>query len=393
MRNLIATLLAVASGAALAQETTAPPETTATPSTDERVTTTEGKVTSIEEQLAEIKSALSPLTKLKFSGYVQGRYQWEETREDGTGGFSRFTVRRARLKATYTGDLAQAVVQIDAVPSGVTLRDAEATLFIPGTKQSMSVTLGQMKWPFGYEAVQSSVEREFPERTRVVRAFLPDERDRGVRYSGRFGVFRLSAGLFDGNGINYPGSVGVDNDKEKDVIGRAGFDLKWISGGISGWYGNTLGRGAGEAFRHAHERSRLGADLQLYLDVLPFGATALKGEYIRGRTYVSGGSEQLERVASGWYALLVQNLGLSNAVAVRYDVFDPVHGVSPDAAAPGSDRPAGTNPVGTLGLAAIHYFGEHLKLTAAYELPMTETVAGVKDPRDNLLTVQLQARF
>jgi hypothetical protein len=275
----------------------------------------------------------------------------------------------------------------------VTLKDAEATLFIPGTKQNMSLTLGQMKWPFGYEAVQSSSEREFPERTRVVRAFQPDERDRGVRYSARYGPLRLSAGVFDGNGINAPGSVGVDNDKEKDVIGRAGFDLKWISGGISGWYGHTLGKGPSDAFRHAYERSRVGADLQIYLDFLPFGATALKGEYIRGKTFLLNGAEQLGRPASGWYALLVQNLGLSNAVAIRYDYFDPANGTPAGASAPGSDRPASTNATGTLGATAIHYFGENLKASVTYELPMTATVEGVVDPRDNLLTVQFQARF
>jgi hypothetical protein len=398
MRNLLAALLTLSSGAVLAQEATPAPETAAAPeaaapSVDERVTTTEGKVSSIEEQLLEIKSALSPLTKLKFSGYVQARYLWEETREDGTGGHSRFTVRRSRLKATYTGDIAQFMLQLDASPSGVALRDAEATLFIPGTKQTMSLTLGQVKWPFGFESVQSSSEREFPERTRVVRAFLPDERDRGVRYSAKYGPLRLNAGVFDGNGINFPGFVGVDNDKEKDVIGRAGFDLKWISGGVSGWYGHTLGRGATDAFRRAYERSRVGADLQLYLDVLPFGATALKGEYIKGKTYLSNGAEQLGRPASGWYALLVQNLGLNNALAIRYDYFDPANGTPAAAAAPGSDRPANTNPTATLGATAIHYFGEYLKASVTYELPMTELVEGVTDPHDNLLTVQFQARF
>lgn len=379
MRNLIAALLTLSTGVVMAQETTTT-DTATDPSVDERITTTEGQISSIEEQLIEIKNALSPLTKLKFSGYVQARYQWEETREDATGGFSRFTVRRGRLKATYTGDVAQFMLQIDAVPTGVTIRDAESTLFIPGTKQNMSLTLGQVKWPFGYEAVQSSSEREFPERTRVVRAFLPDERDRGLRYSGKLGVLRLSAGVFDGSGLFYPGFVGQDNDKEKDFIGRAGFDLTLISGGVSGWYGHTLGIGAGDTFRRAYERSRLGADLQVYLDFLPLGATAIKGEYIWGKTYLNGGHENFGRVASGWYALLVQNIGLNNTVAVRYDYFDPVHGT-----------PAlGT---GTLGVAANHYFGEHLRLTAAYELPLTQTVEGAVDPHDNLLTVQLQAHF
>ncbi|MCY1079854.1 porin [Archangium lansingense] len=405
MRSLLAVLLTLSPGAVLAQETPPAPEAPAAEEppaaqeaaadadVDERVTSTEGKVSSIEEQLAEIKSALSPLTKLKFSGYVQARYQYETTREDNTGGFSRFTVRRSRLKATYTGDIAQFMLQLDASPTAVSLRDAEATLFIPGTKQDQALTLGQLKWPFGYESVQSSGDREFPERTRVVRAFLPDERDRGLRYSGKFGVFRVSGGVFDGNGITNPGSIGVDNDKEKDVLGRAGFDLKWISGGISGWFGHTIAKGPTDTNRRAYERSRLGADVQLYLDFLPVGATAIKGEYIRGTTFLYNGVEKFGRPASGWYGLVVQNLGISNAVAVRFDHFDPANGTPTLADANDPTKPAGTNATDTIGLTAIHYFGEHLKLSATYEHPMTAVVAEAKDPHDDLFTLQMQARF
>jgi hypothetical protein len=390
MKNLIAALVTVTSGMALAQEATPP-------GMDDRMTTTEGKVTSIEEQLLEVKSALSPLQKLKLSGYAQARYQYETTREDGTGGFSRFTVRRGRLKATYTEDWAQFMLQIDATPSGVALRDAEATLFIPGTKQSQSVTLGQMKLPFGYEGPHSSSDREFPERTRVTQSFLPGERDRGVKYNGKFGPLRASAGVFDGNSI----TVSSDNDKEKDLVGRLGFDLKWISGGVSGWYGTTLrprvnanpAQNIAFVSSKAFARNRIGADLQLYLNVLPLGGTALKGEYLAGTSYYRNGVEQYGTPASGWYALLVQNLGVSNAVAVRYEYFDHAAGTPAQVDSRNATQPASTNAVGTLGVALLHYFGEHLKATLAYELPTTAVVQDAKDPVDNLLTFQLQARF
>ena len=411
-KNLLVALLTLTSGAALAQtaETqpttatpapaeTAPAEAPTAPSVEDRLTTAEGKVTSIEEQYAETKGDVSSLKKLKFSGYVQGRYQYLEPDEDeanaGTRlseGYSRFVVRRARLKASYSGDVGQVVLQIDAVPSGVTIKDAEATLYIPGTKKNMSLTLGQMKWPFGYEGPLSSSEREFPERSLVVRTFLPGERDRGLRFNGKFGMVRLTAGVFDGIGT----TVSTDNDKEKDVVGRLGFDLKWISGGVSGWYGTTLGRRTTgpnpDAFRTAYARTRLGADLQLYLDLLPVGGTALKAEYITGKTYLRGTTEQLGVPASGWWAMLVQNVGLSNAVAVRYDFFDFENGRAPTES---GSRTGSTNALGTLGIAAIHHFGEALKLTAAYEIPMTATVDGgtAEDPSDNQFTLQLQARY
>jgi phosphate-selective porin len=408
LKNLLFALLTLTSAAALAQTPEAAPTQPteaapapeepppAAPSIEDRLITTEGKLTSLEEQYAETRADVSALKKLKLSGYVQARYEARQSLDEtGAGGFNRFGVRRGRLKATYTGELAQVVLQIDAVPTGVSLRDAEATLFIPGTKQNLSLTVGQMKWPFGYEGPVSSTDREFPERSQVVRAFLPGERDRGAKLNGKFGALRVSAGVFDGNGISHTGFIGTDNDKEKDLIGRVGFDKKWISGGVSGWYGNTLGRRPApnpDTTREAYPRTRLGADLQLYLDLVPVGGTALKGEYIVGKTYQRGGVEQLNVPASGWWLLLVQNLGLSNAVALRYDSFDPERGRPPTES---GTRLGANNPIGTLGVAAIHYFGESLKITAAYELPMTATAEGgsVQDPKDNLFTLQFQARF
>ncbi len=402
LKNLLVSLVILSSGATLAQVAEPPAATPANPEEDtqpegpsieDRLTTTEGKLTSLEEQYAETKTDVGSLKKLKLSGYAQARYEARQSLDEtGAGGVNRFYVRRSRLKATYTGDLAQFVLQIDAITSGVSLRDAEATLFIPGTRKNLSLSMGQMKWPFGYEGPQSSSDREFPNRSTVVRAFLPSERDLGARFNGKFGVLRVNAGVFNGNGTGNTGFIGTDNDKEKDAIGRLGFDLKWISGGVSGWYGNTLGKRASDTFRTAYARTRLGADLQLYLDMLPFGGTALKAEYITGKTYQRSGVEQFGVPASGWWVLLVQNIGLKNALALRYDYFDPENGRAPSES---NGRLSSTNPVGTFGIAGIHHFSENLKITAAYELPMTATAEGgtIEDPRDNLFTLQLQARF
>jgi phosphate-selective porin len=406
-QNLLIALLTLTASTALAQtaESPAPPpaESTASQpaeaptalSVDDRLTTEEGKVSALEEQNIETKSDLSALKRLKFSGYVQARYQAQQSLDEmGTGGFNRFVIRRGRLKATYTGDIASYMLQIDATTSGVALKDAEATLFIPGTRQNLSLTLGQTKWPFGYEAPQSSGEREFPERTLVVRSFLPGERDLGAKFNGKWGVMRVSAGIFNGNGTQNTNFIGTDNDKEKDVIGRVGFDMKWISGGVSGWRGLTFGKrtSAADEPRLAWHRTRLGADVQLYQDLFPVGGTALKAEYITGKTYQRGGNEQFEVPGSGMWVLLVQNLGLSDAVAVRYDTFDYENGRK---ATEADGKPGANNSVSTLGLQAMHYFGETLKVSATYELPVTATASSgqAADPKDNLFTLQFQARF
>ncbi|MFP2927934.1 porin [Pyxidicoccus sp. 3LG] len=419
-RNTFIAVLSLAAGSALAQQEPPAPAATGSeppsesqpatepsvtepsatePPIDERMTHAEGKISSLEEQNTETKSDLSALKKLKLSGYVQARYQYQESLdESGAGGFSRFAVRRGRLKTTYTTDWAQMMLQIDAVPdTGVTVRDAEATFFIPGTRQSMALTVGQMKWPFGFEAVQSSSDREIPERSRVVRAFLPDERDRGAKFSGEFlkGMVNVNVGIYDGDGIFNQGFIGSDNDKEKDLLGRAGFDLKWLSGGISGWYGHSIAKGPTDTYRVAYDRNRVALDAQLYLDVLPLGGTSIKGEFIAGKGYWrSSGNTKVEQLgipAHGWYGLVVQNVGLTNAVAVRYDYFDAENG-KPDTVT-SEGRPASTNAVGTLAVSVLHYFSENLKATLAYELPMTASPGTSEDPHDNLLTFQLQARY
>lgn len=367
-------------------------------SEDEKVGLLQGQLQALEESFLEVKNDASILKRLKLSGYVQGRYQYAEASRQGVDSQNRptiidgFLVRRGRLKVQYAGTLAGFMLQLDAVPRGVTVKDAEAQLTEPWTGQKLALVVGQTKWPFGYEIVQSSSDREFPERTRVVRAFGPGERDRGAKVAGRFGPMRLGVGVFDGNGTENAPYTGVDNDKNKDVVGRLGVDLGFLTGGVSGWVGQTyrppdaMGAGAG-----TFDRNRIGADVQLYLDLLPFGATAVKGEFIAGKTWMRSGVEQFGVPALGWYALLVQNLGLSSALAVRYDYFDGAAGTVDGEDASG--RPLPTNGIGTIGLAAMHYIDEVLKVSAVYEIPLTNVVGSAVDPADNIFTIQLQAKF
>lgn len=334
--------------------------------------------------------------RLKLSGYVQGRFTWDESSRapsvrDG------FNARRARIKTTFNGDWAKLVVQIDAAPKGVTLKDAEAWLIEPWTPYKIALGVGQMKWPFGFEVPQSSSQREFPERTRAIRAFLSGERDRGARLAASFGVFQITAGVFDGNGVDYDAAFGVDNDRYKDVVGRAGVELENFSGGVSGWVGQTVrfseDEDLGVVDRETFDRNRIGADAQLDLSLLPIGETALRAELIAGRTYFRGDSEAFGIPALGWYALLVQGIGERHAIAVRYDYFDPLAGTENEASSADATRPASTNAIGTVGVAYIHHWSKHLKGTVAYELPMTQGPTGVIDPIDNVLTLQLQAKY
>lgn len=393
--NAIAVLLWTLTTGALAQTSTEAPPPPASSGEAEQVGLLQGKLEALESQFQELSSDASILKKLKLSGYVQGRYSYADNSRQGVDSAGNplvkdgFNVRRGRLKTTYAGTIASFLLEIDATPRGISLIDAEAHLIEPWTGKKLELVVGQTTWPFGYEVTQSSSTLEMPERSRVVRAFGPGEHDRGAKLVGNLGMFKLALGLFDGNGTQNRGFTGVDNDKNKDGIGRLGIDLKWLAAGVSGWWGRTYSPAAGETF----DRTRIGADVQVYLDLLPFGATAIKGEWLAGRTWMKDGVEQFGVPAQGWYALVVQNIGLSDALAVRYDYFDGAAG-TPDAVdATEATKPLGTNGIGTLGVGVVHYWDEVLKVSAIYEIPLTGTAGTAVDPADNVFTVQLQAKF
>ena len=90
---------------------------------------------------------------------------------------------------------------------------------------------------------------------------------------------RAWLGVFDGNGTANRGFVGVDNDTEKDVYGRVAVDFKRFAVGVSGSGGLTYKPTDATTPGKHYERTRIGLDAQLYLDLLPFGSTALKAEF------------------------------------------------------------------------------------------------------------------
>ncbi len=366
----------------------------------EKVGFLQGKVEALEEQFATTNVIVNSLSKIKISGYIQARFSYAENSFSGVDASlaSRvrdgFSVRRGRAKIEYVGEVARYMLQIDAVPSGVTLKDAEVGLTEPFTgKKYFSLTMGQTKWPFGYEVVQSSGEREFPERTRMIRAFFNGERDRGAKLQFKAGPVRAWFGVFDGNGTNNRGFIGVDNDTEKDYYGRFAVDFKWLAIGVSGSGGLTYKPTDASGPGRHYERTRIGVDAQIYLDLFPFGSTALKGEFVAGRTYQAGNVEVFGQSALGWYGLLVQNIGDNDQVAFRYDFFDPATGTLNVADAKNPMNPGSRNQVHTLGLLASHYFDEVLKLSVVYEIPIVATSGTDVAPKQNVFTVQLQAKF
>jgi hypothetical protein len=367
-----------------------------------QVATLEGKVESLTEQYTETKAAVAALQKLKLSGYLQARYAWLEaanfnasaaattpTTPDRNG----FFIRRGRFKAVYNADLAEYVLQIDVIPAGLAMKEGYASIKLPA---GFALDAGLQLFPFGYEVFgRSSSDLDTLERSRVTTAFLNGEYDLGLALKGKLSKVNFKVGVFNGNGIS-SGQLGRDNDQLKDFIGRAWTDLGMVTAGVSGWYGKT--KAYNRADDKEFDRNRFAVDAQLYLDLLPFGGTALKGEYMWGHTTIggtlgSGGNlpttDAPVPTGSGWYALLVQNLGQPYQLAVKYEQHRPDHTV---------DLSATSTTVAVqqeLQIALHAYLGGNMKVTGAWYHPMNGEKGGAaaSDPKADQFIVQAQAKF
>ena len=194
----------------------------------------EQRITSLEDGLIQAK-------KLKFSGYVQSEWQMSQIDVNGNASqdmkvgaganaaekaaalatpgstFSRFGVRRGRLKATYSDFGCTGVVYIDATEKGVILKEAYASALDPWFGV-LTLKGGIFNKPFGYEIEYSSSSRETPERSRIIQTLFPSERDLGgmitlqAPKTSPWSALKLDLGLLAGN------AIGLDSKSQKDLI-------------------------------------------------------------------------------------------------------------------------------------------------------------------------------
>lgn len=411
MNRITAALAALAlAPAALAQEPQAPQAQAAREAPQEEgvdVATLTGKLASTEEQLTEVKTNVDALRKLRLSGYVQARWEYQEavvynTTSADAPAQNGFHIRRGRFKAVYDADWSQYVLQIDVVPAGVTIKEGYATIKLP---KDFAIDAGLQLFPFGYEVYsRSSSDLDTLERAAVTRAFLAGEYDLGVALRGKLSLVSFKVGVFNGNGID-SGQSGRDNDQLKDIIGRATVDLGMLTAGVSGWYGRTINYA--RADDEDYPRVRYAADLQLFLDLLPFGGTALKGEYMWGQTTIGtagsgdtsngGAGRNLPGLTSdapvptgaGWYAIVTQNVAKHWQLAAKYESYVPDRSVDT------GDASTAVKELREVQVALHTFIGGNLKLTGAWFHPMNGEKGGAapSDPEADRYIVQAQARF
>jgi hypothetical protein len=394
----------------------APAPVATDPALAAKVADLETKLRSVEVDAAANQAKVDKLAKLKLSGYVQARYEWHQDANDGwnfpatgtgagsTGAKDYFYVRRARLITVYNDTNAELVVQLDAAGTSFAAKDLEAAFIDTWTPLHLRISIGQFKYPFGYELQQSDVVREMPERSRFILNYFPGERDRGLKIQGKYDILRFQVALINGNGTQDSAFGTLDSNNYKDIVGRVGVDKGFVAGGVSGWYGNDdLDTSNADKTKWLKfKRARVGADVQGYVDVPGVGNLALRGEAIvsRDKNLAYNGvaaSSCQDRIGWGWSLIAAQTIGKYVGAVVRVDGYDPLIQGSYDSVAcagtvkaPGAYAIAGSDRVITYGGGLLGFVSPNLKASLIYEHPAEQ---GSNKVNNDLFTAQLQASF
>ncbi len=409
----------------------------------EEFTKLKGTVDGLNESFLETKNTVDKLAKIKVGGYLQIQWQHADSNaiENVAGGKfggasnQRFQLRRGRLKTTYDAGTSQYILEFEARPSGVSLKDAEVVLKEPWLN-SISATLGLMDRPFGFELAYSSSALESPERTRVYQTLFKDEKDLGFKIEvnpseqmGFLQYLNLKGGLYTGTG-GFNGGNGDEIDSTTDFIGRAGFKAPFndlnlaIDGGISYYQGYLLGVNdtlytmSGKALNSGlgaknktFDRNILGVDAQIYYSIPVIGdylgGTSIRGEYLAGKNigtiasslpYGAASAPMAERNFMGWYVTWIQNWGTKLQSVLKYDEYDPNTDIEgSDVLVIANGKLTATDlKYTTLGFGANYFWDSNVKISAYYDIVTNEKAFSgpfSSDLADNILTLRAQVKF
>jgi phosphate-selective porin len=373
----------------------------------------EGKINALDERVLVNEADLGKLNKIKVSGYVQA--QWESYGKDlvkANEQDNNFFIRRARIKFTYEAlDGVKFVIQPDFSTGNLSLKDAYAVVNIPKLKD-FTLWAGQFNRP-DYEVEYSSSQREVLERSRVIRAIYPGEREIGIKLEYIGSTIPVKFQLMAMNG-NFTGTQAKDVDSKKDFMGRLVYSIKLPEAGIGIDLGPNFYYGGNRAKVNPYIINRMGvldsiqvgdyldkkwvgAEIQIFADLL--GGLAIKGEYIAGVNSTASTLALTATMAqkkadpnklnnfSGYYIYFIKNIGPKNQFVAKYDSYDPNTKLSGDAA-------KNSLQYKTVTLAWQYYLNENIRLSLNYEMPKNETNAtNAKDLKDNTLGIRIQAKF
>jgi len=258
---------------------------------------------------------------LKVNALFQG---WYVSDQDGN---DRLRLRRSEIKFTgkvsestpvdYTVMLDPAQVTEDATRKNV-LQDAFVTL---GVIPRHTLDIGQYKPGITEEGSRSPAKVDTIERAYISRTF-GDQRDIGVRLSGKWPYADYNVGVFNGSGINQ-----ADANDQKDIAGRivlrplkeSGMDLlKDFEIGASGYHRPAHGS--------TFAKKRLGYEARY-----AYKNFSLKGEYMTGQgTATASSTSENRTLSNGWYGQAAYYFLPKLQGVLKIEGYDPNEEASED---------------------------------------------------------------
>lgn len=373
------------------------------------------------DQLAALAAKVAKLQRTTVGGYIQAR---ATIPTDGSPGSNLF-VRRARLNVQSQTQSGRTALSFEGGQNQVAVKDAYFDWLAAspkGSRQGLTLRVGQFFRPFGLEIERGASDREFPERPVGWGALFPGNRDQGM--SASVGVGRgavADVAIVNGGGASTASLSFRDPDNYKDMMGRIRYTLpgKIAEVALSGYHGRqtiagvpaqaattgyvdsngngrqdpdeepvviTPARAAIQGY--TGDRTRLGLAANLY----HAAGGVLRAEVVTARDVTSnlvGGSRYGTTDALAYYLLYTHPVGTGYTVGVRYDAFDPdTHDRL---------RPGGDGEVRTFGVVGIKQINDGLRLTLAYEAPRTtrydKVVKSARTATSGIMTLQGQMRF
>jgi hypothetical protein len=386
---------------------------------------------------------------LKINGYIQTQWQYGEQAaalkvgapNTGSSSFDRFGIRRGHLVFSYDNKsllsgLFDMIVVDKYGTNGISLRIWQAYFDVkcPWWK-NCAIRTGLFNRPFGFEISYSSSLTESTERSRIEQTLFPDDGDLGAMIilqpaaTSPLSFIKFEGGFFAGGGVN------PEVDSRKDFIGHLsasksiGSSIQY-GGGVS-YYGGSvyqtddnvytmvgnefvLNSDAGNIGKYA-KREYFGLDARFRLQTI-IGVTQVRGEYTWGTQPGTATSSTSPNSASlpapqdtyirpimGWYAMLVQKLGMSPFSAViKYDIYNPNTKVKGNEI--GLNGTSATDvEYSTFGLGCLIDPTPQFRVLLYYEIVKNETSSNLASPnwqgdysknrKDNIFTLRLQYRF
>ena len=148
----------------------------------------------------------------------------------------RVLLRRGRLAAESTQGLFGARLELDMnTLHGLTVRPFEALVFAryeqprPAPQHfSVVASAGLMQIPFGFDALELDIARPVLERAQATRAFFGQAHDLGLGADLTYRFATLSLAMMNGEPLSDNRYAGLDLNRGKDFVGRAGVKHAWL---------------------------------------------------------------------------------------------------------------------------------------------------------------------